>query len=359
MAEESFKDLSVPLTLDRLRDLDVNKVFNGSSGPTSSTGFNVNKGGAVTSTSFTTAGDMCVTSGQDESINVYDCVSGQHMTTLYSKKYGVNLARFTHHNKSIIYASTKEDDTLRYLSIHDNKFIRYFRGHTKRVTQLQMAPKSDIFMSVSLDGTARLWDLRSSTCHGVVPTSTDKRPTGAFDPAGMIFAIGLGTDTMKLYDLRAFSKGPFSTFNIADQFYYPQGLPEWSRLQFTNDGTNILLSTAGHTHYIVDSFEGTVKQRLSGHGTPPSDTCGEQITITPNDQFVLSASHPNQICAWDLKNPKTVDAPIQDNVPCHKFDTPHRYGPVRALGFNPTHLMMVSASEEVALWTPADPTSLM
>lgn len=77
MAEESFKDLSVPLTLDRLKDLDANKIFHGTSGPTSSTGFNVNKGGAVTSTSFTTAGDLCVTSSENESINVYDCVAGQ------------------------------------------------------------------------------------------------------------------------------------------------------------------------------------------------------------------------------------------------------------------------------------------
>jgi hypothetical protein len=68
----------------------------------------------------------------------------------------VTLARFTHHKNNVIYASTKEDgnikifkhgidklthriylyiyllDTLRYLSVYDNKYIRYFRGHKKR-----------------------------------------------------------------------------------------------------------------------------------------------------------------------------------------------------------------------------------
>lgn len=29
--------------------------------------------------------------------------------TLYSKKYGVHLARFTHRSSNVIYASTKED----------------------------------------------------------------------------------------------------------------------------------------------------------------------------------------------------------------------------------------------------------
>ena len=33
----------------------------------------------------------------------------RHVKTLYSKKYGVHLARFTHRSSAIVYASTKED----------------------------------------------------------------------------------------------------------------------------------------------------------------------------------------------------------------------------------------------------------
>ena len=39
-----------------------------------------------------------------------------------------------------VHASTKVDDTIRYLSLHDNKYIRYFPGHTKKVTTLCMSP---------------------------------------------------------------------------------------------------------------------------------------------------------------------------------------------------------------------------
>ena len=35
----------------------------------------------------------------------------RHVKTLYSKKYGVHLARFTHRSSAIVYASTKEDGT--------------------------------------------------------------------------------------------------------------------------------------------------------------------------------------------------------------------------------------------------------
>ena len=52
--------------------------------------------------------------------------------TLYSKKYGVDMIRFTHAVNTVIYTSNKMDDNIRYLSLHDNKYIRYFSGHTKK-----------------------------------------------------------------------------------------------------------------------------------------------------------------------------------------------------------------------------------
>jgi COMPASS component SWD2 len=38
------------------------------------------------------------------------------------------------------------------------------------------------------------------------------RPVAAFDPEGLIFGVGINSETVKLYDLRTFDKGPFSTF---------------------------------------------------------------------------------------------------------------------------------------------------
>lgn len=34
-------------------------------------------------------------------------------------------------------------------------------------------------------------------------------PVAAFDPEGLIFAAGLNSESLKLYDLRSFDKGPF------------------------------------------------------------------------------------------------------------------------------------------------------
>lgn len=87
--------------------------------------FSSKHGTRITSVDFDDTGEWCVTAGEDETIQVYDCKRGKyapcflkgallmcrHSKTLYSKKYGVHLARFTHHSQNVIYASTKEDGT--------------------------------------------------------------------------------------------------------------------------------------------------------------------------------------------------------------------------------------------------------
>ena len=45
------------------------------------------------------------------------------------------------------------DYALRYHSLHDNQYLRYFRGHTGRITTLTMSPKNDLFMSAAEVGT--------------------------------------------------------------------------------------------------------------------------------------------------------------------------------------------------------------
>jgi COMPASS component SWD2 len=40
------------------------------------------------------------------------------------------------------------------------------------------------------------------------------RPVAAFDPEGLIFAAGINSESVKLYDLRSFDKGPFSSFKL-------------------------------------------------------------------------------------------------------------------------------------------------
>ena len=96
-------------------------------------------------------------------------------------------------------------------------FFSHFRGHTKRVVTLCMSPTDDSFLSGSLDKSIRLWDLRSPNCQGLMQLAG--RPVAAFDPEGLIFAAGINSESVKLYDLRSFDKGPFSSFKLNSKFF--------------------------------------------------------------------------------------------------------------------------------------------
>merc|ERR1712198_285934 len=160
--------------------------------------------------------------------------------TLNSKKYGVDLIHFTQ-NKN------HADDT---------------------------------FLSGSLDKSIRLWDLRSNHCQGLMKLAG--RPVAAFDPDGLIFAAGINSESVKLYDLRSFDKGPFSSFKLhADSKEI-----EWTGLKFSPDGKSILISTNGSVIKLIDSYNGSTLQSFTGHLN--SKQLPLEASFSPDPQFVIS-----------------------------------------------------------------------
>src|SRR5271156_6318332 len=160
-------------------------------------------------------------------------------------------------------------DTLRYLSLHDNHYVRYFKGHKAQVVSLEISPTDEQFLSAGLDDTVRLWSMNSSTCQGCLNVPSPS--LAAFDPTGIIFAVvSHSLSTLMLYDLRNYDKEPFSIFPLSDDAYlqnlsYPPRMPEFSKLEFSNDGKSILVGTTGGVHYILDAFQGAMKGRLIDH----------------------------------------------------------------------------------------------
>ncbi|SAL96096.1 hypothetical protein [Absidia glauca] len=322
--------------------------------------FDVNRR-PLTSLCFDDTGDLCVTSAEDESLKVYDCRDGTLKTTVYSRKYGVGLARFTHQAGNVIYGSTKEDDTLRYLSLHDNKFIRYFRGHKKRVISLEMSPLDDHLISSSLDNTVRLWDLRSPNCQGLInATST---PIASIDNAGLVFGVGMGSETIRLYDIRSYDTGPFATWTIRDPDS-PKDNSYWTSLKFTNDGQHILITTSGNIHYLIHAFEGRIVKRLVGStGSTSSDQqnggtshrCGEEVGLSPDAKYAFAGGRDGVVRVWDLldKNdpndpPPMMNAPVMTELHSRESSP----SPIRVLGFNPAYMMMVSGGNQLDFWEP-------
>ncbi|CDQ78849.1 unnamed protein product [Oncorhynchus mykiss] len=222
---------------------------------------------------FSSNGETIISSSDDDSLVLYDCQEGKPKRTLYSKKYGVDLIRYTHAANTVVYSFNKIDDTIRYLSLHDNKYIRYFPGHNKRVTALSMSPVDDTFISGSLDKT--MGPAVSARC-GLM--HLQGKPVCSFDPEGLIFAAGVNSEMVKLYDLRSFDKGPFATFKLQ----YDRTC-EWTGLKFSNDGKLILVSTNGGALRLLDAFKGAVMHSFGGYNNSKAVTL--EASFTPDSVY--------------------------------------------------------------------------
>lgn len=125
---------------------------------------------------------------------------------LYSKKYGVENMQFVHSGSYSAICSSRNDFdySLRYWDLYENKYIRFFKGHVDRVTNLDVHPYEDIFLSSSVDRTSLLWDLRKEKPIAKIPSRST--PSSAFDNQGLVFAIVAGDQKIHLFDSRNFDK---------------------------------------------------------------------------------------------------------------------------------------------------------
>jgi COMPASS component SWD2 len=321
----------------------------------------------VTSLDFDDTGELAIVSRTDDTLQIYNCKEGKHAKELKSQKYGVHLARFTHHAQSIIFASTKIDDTIRYLSTHDNSFIRYYRGHSAPVTCLALCPSTDTFFSCSLDNTTRLWSLKSPNHIGILRLSSPH--LAAYDPSASVIAIASPpTQSILLYDLRNFDKAPFGSFDLKgmEDKYDPgnrtmrnRGASTWSKLEFSNDGKHMLVATSGEGHFVIDAFDGTFKhyaiRRQAGAessraapGSSSPSTLGGQgdVCFSPDGRYLVGGSGgEGEMLVWDMDQDNR-DGLLAD---CAQLPAAGRH---EIVGYNPRTNMMVSADRDVVMWLP-------
>ncbi|GLB40503.1 putative WD40 repeat-like protein [Lyophyllum shimeji] len=308
----------------------------------------------ITGISFDDRGDQVITAGEDETFRLYSCKTGKPIKTLHSKKYGVDLPRFTHRNSAVVYASTKEDDTVRYHSLHDNKYLQYFKGHKGRVISLEVAPIDDGFMSGSMDKTVRLWDLRAPTCRGLL--TLPSYPIIAYDYTGIVFAVAVNHYSRILL-----------SYAVAHQLS-PRPIYMTS-LSFSSNGKFLLVGCSGDAHYIMDAFEGHLLAKLEGHvglerrsmSAPPSiepskGSSGEEVSWTPDSKYVVGGSLDGKVLVWDVQGLQSKTGPIDLKAhplriqPLVALDG--HPGPSRCVKFNPRLAMLCSAGSELAFWLP-------
>ena len=255
-------------------------------------------------------------------------------------------------------------DAVRYLSTHDNSFLRYFRGHTDTVTCVALNPSNDDFVTCSLDGTVRFWNLQSPNARGQLNLHAPY--FAAYDPSASVIAVASPpTQTVMLYDVRAFDRPPFAQFDLKEheqRFNPGQAGRNWSKIELSNDGKSLLVGTTGPGHFVLDAFEGQLTHFLPRRGgrserrapgEPSQSRAAGQgdATFSPDGRYVIGGSGQDDgLVVWDVQG-----APGRDKVAEIVAELPVPAGaPGRAevVAYNPRSNLVCTADKDFMIWLP-------
>lgn len=367
------------------------------------------EGRDVNSLDFSAQGEQLITASDDDSIQVYTLSQGKHAKTIWSKKYGCSLIRFTHDTASVLHcngnstehlqsdalhSSDAHHHTVKYLSLHDNKYLRFFTGHTAPICSMAMHPLNDTFLTASLDSTVRIWDLRSNACHGRIAIDSSAAAAQqspalaplfgacqvAHDPEGCVFALACSSRAsssaestlIKLYDSRKYEAGPFTSFDVSSSVmpspvHSDSGASAASALQhqvtqvsFSPDGKYILVAAQLNENnenpnasdpqlQLLDAFSGAIVTQYSGASIAPSgaDATAASLSATrpclpcfsPCGSFVCCGLSDSSVRFWHTESGD--EACVWQ---CNKQQPLVKWAP--------QHLCVATASKDVNLWLP-------
>jgi WD40 repeat protein len=308
----------------------------------------------------------------------------------------------THHESCVLHAAASpvgHPSSVAYHNLHENKVVRYFRGHTNKVTSISLAPDADTVLTTGLDGKFLVWDLRSpvpcaagefapaeSPAYNVEPPHA----VGAFNGTGQVMAIAVPQRGLAFYDatmMRAEpseflgAKAPFtSTPSTAPLLQYttdpkllpgmsPDALPppfpatiSFVDLHFSPDDRLIALATLDRGVLIVDAFVGT--QEVALLAAHPHDVAHpSSISWSPDSRFVAVGGCDGHVYVYDLSDPPGVLGPTDEHPDGPKEPFRWRPGywepPVSILGEAHKGATAAAAAREAAAKHTADALAKM
>ena len=123
----------------------------------------------------------------------------------------------------------------------------------------------------------------------------------AFDPEGLIFATGINSECIKLYDLRSYDKGPFSSFLVdtSTSASAERDSADWAGLKFSPDGRSILVYTNGTAIRLIDAFKGHVTHTFGGHANDRGQAL--EASFSPDAQYLFSGSSDGKLHCWHIE----------------------------------------------------------
>jgi WD40 repeat protein/serine/threonine protein kinase len=222
-------------------------------------------------------------------------------------------------------------DFLLAQAVHDTGGKLHALPHDDMVGRLRFSPDGALIATASMDGSARIWDMRS----GAQLARLENRAPSVrveWSPRGDRLATAADNGVVRLWDRAG---RPLQQFNHADGI---------QTLAFTPDGGRLVTMTVQDEIAVWDPSSGARLAVLRAPGSGPASTARASLAIAPDGVMVAGAARDGSITLWQLPDPTPrASWRAHDSV-------------VNQIAFSPDGSLLASSSEterEAIVWRVA------
>ncbi len=278
----------------------------------------------VTSIAFSPDGRILASGSWDQTVKLWNVASGVELRSFTTKKE-IDCVAFSRDGRMVATGSRFER-TIELWDVATGRDLRTLAGHSDGIGSIAFSPDGRTIATTSWDKTAKLWDVAS----GAELRAFAGRYTAVFSPDGRTLASGSDDQTIKLWDVATGAE----LRALAAQSYV-------GSIAFSPNGKT-LVGSADNRIKVWDVESGAELRTLEHSPLVRS------VAFSPNGRTVASAGHDQTIKLWDVGSGAEL-----------RTLAPHSYQ-VNSVAFSPDGRMIAAGSSDktIKLWNMAGGTEL-